>query len=1045
MKMCRYISFCIIILCGSFQYLYAQPGYKVDIKKPKPYEERVLRAEKTKDGKLKQPKKFLQNLTTHYNYYFNANNKLNEVLENAKMQHKDDYSSLLSFYNYSLDDTKTQTIALDSIVYKSQTGIVQHDLRSNWTDDMYFLWGAAYYLWDKLDSAALMFQFINYAFAEKEADGYYIPVGTAKEGQKEISIASKEKTGMFGNTTKRNNAFIWQIRTFTEMGKYPAAAGLINTLKTDPFFPERLKGALEEVQAYWFYKQQHWDSAAAHLQLALDEATSKQERARWEYLIAQLYEKSDKLELAKDFYARSIPHTTDPIMDVYARLNLVRLNKGEGDNYIDQNIAELLKMAKRDRYEDYRDIIYYMAAQMEMQRNNLDAARELLLKGAKYNNGNLASRDKAFLQIADLSYQQGKYQQAAAFYDSLQVFNLKEDEMARVNERKPSLTKIVFNERVIERQDSFQKIAAMPEAERTAMLNKMVKKMRKEQGLKDVPMSTGRGADLAVNAPDLFASNSNKGEWYFYNTQSKTLGKQQFKQIWGNRPNVDNWRRSGNVAQQLVAQTGANQGMPVAGAPDQAQDNTPTIESLSANLPLTEEGMKKSNDSIRMALNNLGTIFLNEVEDYQSSIDAYEALRERFPDYEKMDEVLFNLYYAYLKLPDLAKAAQIKALLNKGFANTRYASIVNSGKDPNAKTPLSPQATKDYENVYNMFIEGNFAEAEAAKKRADSIYQTNYWQPQLLYIEAVYHIKQRDDATAKTILQTLVNQEPNGALGKKAKALIDVLSRRAQIESELANYQMQNQPEQPSQPVSQPVVSQPVVQQPVVQQPVAVTSSPTVAQVQPKANTATTTVTPPAPKKDSGVVVAPPPAEKMDSAVVKKDVTPITINKDSAVTKIPAKPVDTVAKKPVQPTVTAPPKTTAPPAPVIAGFSYDPNAQHYTMILLNKVDPVFIGEARNAFVRFNKGNTATQNLDVQLVDLDKDNKVLLIGNFSNAQAAVDYSVNVKKLAASEIVPWLRADKYAFSIISTPNLDLLKANPDWNNYKKFTDYFFPGKF
>lgn len=115
-------------------------------------------------------------------------------------------------------------------------------------------------------------------------------------------------------------------------------------------------------------------------------------------------------------------------MDVYSRLNVVRVTKDTSENYIDKNVAELLKMAKRDKYTDYRDVIYYMAAQMEIDRNNLPAAQELLLKASNYNNGNLSSRSRPFLMIADLAYEQMKYIQAAAFYDSINVVELKEDE-----------------------------------------------------------------------------------------------------------------------------------------------------------------------------------------------------------------------------------------------------------------------------------------------------------------------------------------------------------------------------------------------------------------------------------------------------------------------------------------------------------------------------------------------------------------------------------------------------------------------------------------
>ncbi len=1047
MKISRHIAFCLVYaICAFCQQLAAQPGFKVDIDKPKPYEERVLRAEKTKDGKLKAPKRFFQNLTTHYNYFFNANNKLNEVVERAKAKHRDDYSTLLSFYNYSLDDTKSEAFQLDSVIYKSQTGLVMHDLRNDWTDELYLLWGGAYFFRKELDSASKMFQFVNYAYAPKEDDGYYQYIGSPKEGQSALTIATKEKKGIFKNTTSRNNALVWQIRTFTELNNYSEAAGLINTLRNDPNFPQRLSPALEEAQAFWFYKQQRWDSSAAHLIIAAEDAPTKQEQARWEYLAAQMFEKAGKTEEAKEWYAASIPHTTDPVMDVYARLNLVRLNKSAGDNYVDQNIAELLKMAKRDKYEDYRDIIYYMAAQMEMERNNLEAAQKLLILGSKFNNGNLASRNKAFLQIADLSYDQKKYLQAAAFYDSLQVASLTELEQSRVNERKPALVKIVQNISTINRQDSFQKIAAMPEAERNAYITKLLKQLRKQQGLKDEPLTTGSSS--AANMPDLFAGSQRKGEWYFYNASLKTQGQQQFKQVWGNRPNVDNWRRSSNVSQQMVAQNQTTR-PGTAGATDNTTGASLSFETLAGNIPLTPEALEKSHDSIKNALNNLGSIYLTEVGDYQSAIEALEELRRRYPTFDKMDEALFNLYYAYLKAGDRAKASQIKALLSQNFASSRFNAIAQTGSDPASQASTSPQATKDYEGIYNMFIEGRFAEAEAEKKRADSVYKTNYWQPQLLYIQSVYHIQQRNDSVAKDLLQTIVRQDANSTMAKKAQNLINALARRSQLEAELANYQIQNQPEAFA--VSQPVSVPPPVTQP-VQQPV---SQPTTVQTQPVQQPPVVQTNPP---KDTVAVVSAPvqkpldtiankPVQKPDVAVTQPVQKPI----DTVATKPIEKPADTMATKPpvktVDPVVQKPPVQPQPSVPQVQtafGFTYVPESPHAAVVVLNKVDPVFVSEARNAFNRYNREAFANQPLDVQIADVNAETRLLIINNFTNAQSALNYIQQVKPIAATEIVPWLQKDKFTFSVITPANLQILKSSGDWSNYKKFTDQFFGGK-
>src|SRR6185369_5798430 len=110
-------------------------------------------------------------------------------------------------------------------------------------------------------------------------------------------------------------------RTYIANDELPEAAGLIETLKSDPNFPERLKNDLYEVRAHWFYKQDMYDSAAVYLEKALGIAENREEHARWEYLIGQLYEKAGKNAMAAEFFERTVRHTLNPVLEVYARLN----------------------------------------------------------------------------------------------------------------------------------------------------------------------------------------------------------------------------------------------------------------------------------------------------------------------------------------------------------------------------------------------------------------------------------------------------------------------------------------------------------------------------------------------------------------------------------------------------------------------------------------------------------------------------------------------------------------------------------------------------
>ena len=965
-------------------------GFSFDIKKPQEYDDRVLGSEKSESKKFSLPRRFIQNNFTHYNYFFNANNKLNEVLEIAKLQHVDDYTELLSFYNYTLDATAQNSFQLDSIIYKATTGIVLHDLRNDWIDNLYLLTGAAYFLRKQFDSAYLTFQFINYAFAEKEKDGYYKTIGSNLDGNMATSISTKEKNSLpkkiFSQPPSRNEAFIWLIRTLIEENEYAESASLIITLKNDPVFPKRLKNDLEEVQALWFYNNNLYDSAALHLSNALGNASNKLEKARWEFLVAQLFELSNKPDMAKSFYEKVISHTTDPVMEIYARLHSIRIFKDGGTNTIDRNIAELLKMVKRDKYVDYRDIIYFTIAQMEIERGDLAAAQLYLGKSAEFNTDKTNLKNKAWLQLAEIAFKQKKYRIAHNGYDSLDLNDPLLKDIENITNKKRLLGKIATQMEIIDRQDSLQHIASLPEDQRRDLVKKITRQLRKEQGLKEessilVPI----GPASQTTVPDLFTNASGKGEWYFYNAAIRGKGVSEFKAKWGARPNADNWRRLSavNVSQRIPTQTAIDN--PAIATTNQSTEIT--FDALYEKLPLTEELLKISNDSISKALFVLGKALAEEVEDCSSSIQTLEELITRFPLHEKMDEVLFTLYYCYNKTGQSGKAASVKKQMEKDFSANPLTTIVSTGKDPRNKES-NPDATKTYENIYDLFLEGKFAQAITEKTKADAQYGSHYWTPQLLYIESIYYVKQKQDAKAFESLEKIIQTFPGTVMAEKATTLSEVLKRRETIENELRNLNV---------------------------------IIPTEA-IAKKTDDVVTKI----PEKVAGKIINP-----VVNAPALIDTTVQLTKKQEKVTLIK----DTVAAI----------KDTIISKPVVSPFVFKPVDTYSVMLFLSKLDMVWMNETKNAFNIYNRGKYFNRQFNLSLTELDGEYRGLLIGSFNNAQAALDYLQAAKAVSSSQIIPWLKSDRYSFTIISDDNLQLLKANKEVNIYKQFIEKNLPGKF
>lgn len=985
------------------------PGFSFEIKKPKIYESRSLPSEKTGQKNFTVPRKFYNNLVSRFNYYFNANEKLNEALEKAKEAHLDDYTQLLSFYNYSLDETANGQI--DTIIYKCTAGILLHDLRSDWVDKLYLLMGKAYLYRKNFDSASNVFNYINYAFSPKD-NGYDIPIGSNASNTNGIfTISTRETPSTWKKIASfppsRNESFMWQVRTYIEQDQFTEAEGLLELIRTDPNFPERLRADFHEMSAYLYYRIQQYEKAANHLLMALDNATTNLEKARWEYLAAQMYQLAKVDNKAILLFERSIQNTNDPLMEVYARMNIVSLSTSNQDNAIQKNLDELIKMAKRDKYETHRDIIYYAAAQLELKRKNYLEAQKLLLNSIKFSVNNPLQKQLSFLLLGDMNYPLRNYTNSHKYYDSIQTSLLKDEDKIRVEERKPALKIISENQEIINLEDSLQKIALLTPEQRDTYLKSLLKRLRKEKGLKDDEkniISFGNSLAGSISpAIDLFSSNPS--DFYFLNTSLKARGSSDFKSRWGNRPNVDNWRRQSAVNSSLTVTLSTTDKTLGKGTIKKELEPLLDIGTLSKNIPLTTAQADSSNKSIIKALLENAFTFQNRLEDYSSAIEMYEELMRRYPENSEIEQALFHLAYCYKKIGNILKADSLTAELTKGFSGGKYVSQIKAGHTALANKKVDP-AQKQYENVYSLFLGGKFDEAKDAKLKADKQFGKNYWTPQLLYIESIYYIKQKEDSIAINRLENIVSLFSKSPLSEKAVTMIDVLKRRDQIEYYLTNLKTDQ---------SQETVSRGVDLNSTV--PIGIARE----------------------KKKDTLLKAPTeikvaPKELVDLSNTKTISTSAVIVKDSIKMALP-KELKKLEVTNINIAATSNNKT----------YTFNPTDTQYVVVILNNVDPIFITESRNAFNRYNQNNYNAQRIELSNRRINGQYNFLMFGPFQNAGEAIGYIDKIRPQAKTQIIPWLTIDKYRFSMISSANMDILINKNDIEGYSTFIQKIFPDKF
>ena len=843
----------------------------------------------------------------------------------------------------------------------------------------------------------MTFQFINfnlYPGKKKSLDDKLIVGSNENDDKNFLSISNKENRNIidkaFSRPPSRNDAFVWQIRTLTDQGNYAEAAGLINTLKNDPLFPKRLNTYFNEVQGYWFFKQQMYDSAIVYMVNALPNALDVADRARRDYLLGQLYELTHHQDTASNYYNRAIKLTTDPLMDIYANLNKAKMLKSTDPKEFDRCIATLIHMARKDKFEQYRDIIYFSAAELALEKPDTSAAKIFYRKSTVYNKEDLSLKNKAFLILAEINYQQKNYRQAFNFYDSLQLDDTTLTNIEEIKTRRGALEEVVRNLNIIDREDSLQSIAALSTYDRTLFIKNLSKKLNKERGGKNGENGNTNSASAYFatrnQSSDLFSNNTSNGQWYFYNNDLKGKGYNDFQNNWGKRKNVDNWRLS-SASSHAIGNIGAP-----GNNPDEAADNNTSQKGsakadsmgilyqrdiseagLLANIPLTKSALDSSNSKVARSLFQLGKNYQELLEDYYAAIDAYQRSLKRFPDSLYNGELYLNLSYCYRKIGNLKQADYFKNLLLDRYPKSIYTQYV---LHPDSFNPSKKDtaASGRYDEIYNLFIEGNFDAAIKEKNLADSLYGKSYWNPQLLYIQSVYYIQKRQDSAAINVLREIVKNYPKNPMKEKAAIMIDVLGRRDSIERYLTNLQIVRE------------------------------------------------------KDDSQVVV-------YDDPKIVKNVKPSIITGQKPLT-------DSGVIKPGSATL-VPEKKLAPPVKN-AQFIFDPNQAQNVVMVLTKVDPVYSSEARNAFNRYNAQSMTTNQIIITKDTLDSARTLLVFSQFIDADEAIKYREKIKHDAPSEI-SWLPTQKYTFYIISDANLELLKENKNLQSYIDLLNKKYPGKF
>ncbi|SFD06359.1 Tetratricopeptide repeat-containing protein [Chitinophaga sp. CF118] len=946
-------------------------------------EDRRPPSEKLLEKKWTIKRKIVQNTLARYNYYYHANKKLQDISHAVARQGQDNYNYLLPFYPYSLQSLGLSKNDLDSVIEKASINIQIRDPRSKWIDDSYLVIGKAYFFEGEWDKANRTFQFINTTYAPKKKSDNKAVVGSSQNDK--LSIASREKRksiiGWFKHTYARNDAFIWRAKTLLEQKEFDEARSMMNILEQDPFFPKRLYGQLAEVKAYTLYKQERFAEAIEPMQIALKTKHNRDEKARMAYILGQLYTNYSKPDSALLMFRKVISTKPDPMMEFQARIQIAKLEAITSGGSLEKSLAKLRKMAKKEKYYIFRDAIYYTMANLVLPTDP-EAAMGYLHQSLKAESDNTLQKSLTYKAIADIYYEQRQYRLAKNFYDSTASVMPKEFvDTAVVNTRKKVLTDVVVRVEAIQREDSLQRIAAMPESDRNVFLEKMAANIRKEAEEKAKNAAANPQDDQTIaNNPFGNPSNTNlgpkkddAGDWYFYNNASKSSGFSEFKKRWGNRTLGDNWRRSQNSVANTnqPTQPENGEGNPLdsaAKAKKTVPADSTTAKSLMADLPLTPDDLLKSNIIIEDAMFDLGKLYHDKLDNTLLGIETYDTLIQRYPRHPRKPEVIYSLYLWNNKLGRTAEANKYKQSVVEQFGDSKFASMIKYGGLQDANKARKKEISAAYEEMYLAYLDCNYMAALEKKKAADTTFGLNFMQPKFDLLEAMILMKIDTCEFGRQAITNVLNKyQQDEAVHAKAQSLLDALNDRPALVVYLSMLEIQKQK------ASEDSLDENVSMRYPWQNP-----QPAFDSVKLKTATA-------------------------DSLKL--------VNNNLKIAPLP------------------------PPIKPITLYKLNAENPHFVILSFNRVSKAIMDEALTQFTKYNAEKHAGEKIQVASFVLTPTEVMLVFRLFPNEDKALEYFDDVR-IAAEKVAPRIRPSDYNFFIISRDNFIQLNSTKDIDGYKKF---------
>ncbi|MFZ1705527.1 MAG: hypothetical protein WAT79_14355 [Saprospiraceae bacterium] len=532
-----------------------------------------------------------------------------------------------------------------------------------------------------------------------------------KEQVIEEDIQEPKKQKLAKDETAYNEGLLWLAKTYIKRQNYFTAEFLLNKLNAIPNLNKAVSEELPSTMASVNIKQKKYTEAISNLQKAISVVKGREYKARYSFIIGQLYEKEKNNKLAYEFYKTAFKKSKNYKMRLMANMAMMKNELLSGQKNKEQTIASLNKMLKEDKYQDQKHIIYYTMAQIELSDENLEGAIENFQLSLQNNNSDDKLKIDVYYIIATQLFDKNKFYEAKLYYDStLLVMNKNDKRFLEVDKRSKKLVDIAKNIDIILHQDTLLYLAELSGDDQKKEMLAYAKRIDETKQPAKPKVDLTQGLNITnVNVKNRFTEDFGKSSFFAYNKESKEKGKEEFVKKWGRNVQLqDYWRISSKskdikVFDDVVRDKTIIENQEIADLVE-----SQTYKNLLKEVPQSPVQKKEVQEKLINAMFELGKLFRNVIEKHQNSIDILERMHTRFGPTKYELESYYYLVLNYRDIGNSSKADEYTQKLTKKYPESSYAKIL---VDPNYFTELKKEANKIdkyYEETYQYFTSGNY-------------------------------------------------------------------------------------------------------------------------------------------------------------------------------------------------------------------------------------------------------------------------------------------------------------------------------------------------